>query len=219
MPLAPFRVAVFDMDGTLLNSMHIWDKLIDDYLASLGKTPGPTLRQDIRALDMRATAAYVRVHYGVTQTVDDIIAGINALALQKYESEASLKPGVREYLTVLKRQGVRLAAATATDRVVAEPALKRLGLWDFFDAFLTCTEEGVDKNTPTLYERAARAVGGNPPEGCAVFEDALHCIRTVKAAGFYTVAVQDDSTTYAWAEICRIADAHIASYIELLEQA
>ena len=121
--------------------------------------------------------------------------------------------------TVLKRRGVRLAAATATDRVVAEPALKRLGLWDFFDAFLTCTEEGVDKNTPTLYERAARAAGGNPPGGCAVFEDALHCIRTVKAAGFYTVAVQDDSTAYAWAEICRIADAHIASYIELLEQA
>ena len=95
MPLAPFRVAVFDMDGTLLNSMHIWDKLIDDYLASLGKTPGPTLRQDIRALDMRATAAYVRAHYGVTQTVDDIIAGINALALQKYESEASAEAAGR----------------------------------------------------------------------------------------------------------------------------
>ena len=114
MPLAPFRVAVFDMDGTLLNSMHIWDKLIDDYLASLGKTPGPTLRQDIRALDMRATAAYVRTHYGVTQTVDDIIAGINALALQKYEAEASPKPGVREYLTALKRQGVRLCGTFLT---------------------------------------------------------------------------------------------------------
>lgn len=219
MPLAPFRVAVFDMDGTLLNSMHIWDSLIDDYLASLGKVPSPSLRQDIRALDMRATAAYVRDRYGLRQSVMDIVDGINALALRKYETEASVKPGAAAYLAQLKRQGVRLAAATATDRVVAEPALKRLGLWDFFDAFLTCTEEGVDKNTPTLYERAVRAVGGNPPGGCAVFEDALHCIRTVKAAGFYTVAVQDDSTAYAWAEICRIADAHIASYIELLEQA
>ena len=114
MPLAPFRVAVFDMDGTLLNSMHIWDKLIDDYLASLGKTPGPTLRQDIRALDMRTTAAYVRTHYGVTQTVDDIIAGINALALQDALESLGQPTRVQSAIemrqiaeTVIRRRAIR----------------------------------------------------------------------------------------------------------------
>ena len=111
-----------------------------------------------------------------------------------------------------------MAIASATVRMIALPTLQRLGLMKFFDALLTCTEEGVDKNTPEIYMRAARAVGANPPKGCVVFEDALHCIRTLKKSGFYTVAVKDDSAAYAWKEICEIADEHIDSYDELLEE-
>ena len=215
MKLEPFSVAVFDMDGTLLNSMHIWDQLIDAYLLEQGMQSWPELRDAIRALDMRDTAAYLQAH-GVSGEIEAIMDGINALAEREYAAKASLKPGVKAYLAQLRAQGVAMAAATATDRVVAEPVLRRMGLLPFFRALLTCTEEGVDKQTPEIYLRAARAAGGNPPQGCAVFEDALHCIQSAKAAGFYTVAVQDASAAYAWEEICRTADAHIASYEELL---
>ena len=119
MPLAPFRVAVFDMDGTLLNSMHIWDKLIDDYLASLGKTPGPTLRQDIRALDMRMTAAYVRAHSGVAESVDAIIDGINAHLARRMPEEV-YKPYTdrlfQAYARAVCMQEIQFAAANGLGR-------------------------------------------------------------------------------------------------------
>lgn len=215
MKLEKFSVAVFDMDGTLLDSMHIWDNLIDAYLCEQNLQPWPELREEIRALDMRDTAAYLQAH-GVQLGIEAIMDGINELAAREYDAKAAPKPGIKAYLEKLRAQGVALAAATATDRVVAEPVLARMGLLPYFAAVLTCTEEGVDKHTPEIYLRAARAAGGNPPRDCAVFEDALHCIQTVKAAGFYTVAVQDASAAYAWEEICRTADAHIASYEELL---
>ena len=215
--LAPFEAAVFDMDGTLLYSMHIWEQLIQDFLVEQKVRPSEGLREALRPLNMEDTAVYLKQEYGMAETPAQIIDGINALALRKYEQEASCKEGVAEYLAQLQAKGVRMVAATATDRVVAQPILEKLGLAPYFDALLTCTDEGLDKNTPEIYLRAMAAAGVSDPARCAVFEDALHCIRTVRAAGFYTVAVRDFSAAYAWDEICATADAHIDNYLELLE--
>ncbi len=202
--------AIFDLDGTLLDSMFLWDSIAEDYLRSLDILPKENLNKAFEGFTMADAANYYRTHYGVALSVEEIIDGVNAMIAHKYETEAKLKPGAAEYLLFLRERGVKICVATATDRTIVERTLGRLGVLDFFEGIFTCAEVGRGKDKPDIY-RAALDILGTKKEETLVFEDALFALKTAKADGFFTVGVYDKFEKRQ-AELARLADVYIRDF-------
>lgn len=182
--------AIFDVDGTLLNSMKIWDNAGEIYLTGLGKTPEPGLGRTLYAMTLEESAAYVRENYSLSQTVPEIIQGVNQVIEHFYLEEAAPKDGVKSFLQELKQRHVRMTVATTGTRYLVEAAFRRLGIDDYFDAVCTCSEIGHGKSEPDIYFRAAELMGTVPQE-TMVFEDAPHALMTAARAGFCTTRILD----------------------------
>ena len=210
-----FLHAIFDLDGTLLDSMPVWETLGERYLQAHGKKALPGMRADTALLSMRQTADYFIERYGVPGTQQSVMDEINAMAADDYLHRVPAKPYVPEYLAHLKANGVNLCLATATDRPLVEGALKRLDLLSFFDRIFTCTEFGVGKDRPDIFFAAMEFLGG-VQENSMVFEDALHAIETAGTAGFRITAVYDETMAKKWPQICALTERQIHSYRELL---
>jgi len=182
--------AIFDFDGTLVDSMFIWDTFGEDYLRALGKEPRENLTETFKTFTLEQAAEYYREHYGVTLSVEEIVDGVNEMVAEMYRTKVILKDGVREFLEALKSQGVKMCVATVTDRPIVEDVLCNLGIRDFFTEIFTCAEVGHNKETPHIY-RVALEVLGTSKEETVVFEDALHALMTAKNDGFTVAAVYD----------------------------
>ena len=186
------RGAIFDVDGTLLDSLPIWDTVAEDYLRSLGIEPRENLAETFKTFSLEQSAEYCRSVYGVKQSVKEIMDGIDAMMETFYRQTAPLKPGVAEFLRVLAQNGVKMAVATATDRHLIEAALTRCGVRAYFLDMFTCTSVGKSKNEPDIY-RAAREALGTKKEDTWVFEDAYHAAKTAADDGFPVAALFDAS--------------------------
>ncbi len=209
--------AIFDMDGTLLDSMHIWRDIGPRMLRARGIQPAPDLGERLKVMTARQGAAYCKETYLLPDTVDEVYAQIEAQVKGFYENEAEVKPGVKNLLSLLKMEGVWMYVATATDRHLAESALRHAGIRDYFRGIVTSAETGVGKDaSPEIYERAMRRLRSNKKD-TVIFEDALHAIRTAKAAGFRVAAVYDPSAEEDQEEIRSLADYYFRSFEELFE--
>lgn len=186
------RGAIFDVDGTLLDSLSIWDTVAEDYLRSLGIEPRENLAETFKTFSLEQSAEYFRSVYGVKQSVKEIMDGIDAMMETFYRQTAPLKPGVAEFLRALAQNGVKMAVATATDRHLIEAALTRCGVRAYFTDIFTCTSVGKSKNEPDIY-RAAREALGTKKEDTWVFEDAYHAAKTAADDGFPVAALFDAS--------------------------
>lgn len=204
------KLAVFDFDGTLFDSMYVWDTAGESYLRSLGKTPSPDLREDLKTLSLYQAAEYFISEYGVGLTPDEVVAGINLTVEQAYVNDVLPKAGVEAFLKELKSDGTTLCIATATDRYPIEAALKRCGMEQYFDAIFTCSEVGHGKDAPIIFRRAMEHFGADRGS-TLVFEDALHAAQTAKSDGFRVVAVYDPSEKQQ-TELRRIADFCLDSF-------
>ena len=182
--------AIFDLDGTLVDSMFIWDSFGEDYLRTLGKEPKGNLTETFKTFTLEQAAEYYREHYGVTLSVEEIVDGVNEMVSEIYRTKVALKNGVLEFLRDLQIKGVKMCVATVTDRPIVEDVLKKLGIRDFFTEIFTCAEVGYNKETPHIY-RAALGVLGTKKDETVVFEDALHALITAKKDGFKVAAVYD----------------------------
>ena len=202
--------AIFDFDGTLVDSMFIWDTFGEDYLRTLGKEPRENLAETFKTFTLEQAAEYYREHYGVTLSVEKIVDDINEMVAKLYRTKVILKDGVREFLEALKSQGVKMCVATVTDRPIVEDVLNRLGIRDFFVEILTCAEVGYNKETPHIYRAALEALGTQKDE-TIVFEDALHALMTAKKDGFTVAAVYDKYET-GQNEMRAAADYYISDY-------
>jgi len=182
--------AIFDLDGTVLDSMFIWDTIGEDYLRTLGKKPHEDLKETFMTLTLEEAAEYYREHYGVTLSVREIVDGVNAMVEGIYRTKVTLKLGIEEYLRWLKENGVKMCVATVTDRYLVEETLQRLGIRRFFSEIFTCAEVGFGKDKPIIYRKALEHLG-TAKEETYVFEDSLFALKTAKADGFPTVGVYD----------------------------
>ena len=184
------RGAIFDFDGTLVDSMFIWDTFGEDYLRTLGKEPKENLTETFKTFTLEQAAEYYREHYSVTLSVGEIVDGVNEMVSEIYRTKVALKNGVLEFLRDLQIKGVKMCVATVTDRPIVEDVLNRLGIRDSFAEIFTCAEVGYNKETPHIY-RAALEVLGTKKDETVVFEDALHALITAKKDGFKVAAVYD----------------------------
>ncbi len=181
--------AIFDMDGTLLDSMHVWDTLPREYLRQRGIPAGEEAVGLFEHMTLEEAVRHMRVAYALPESSEEILAGLGRTVEAMYE-DVAVKDGVREALCLFRAHGVRMAVATLTDRRLAERTLGRLGLLPYFDAFFTCAEVGAPKTSPRIYLEALSALG-TPKEATPVFEDAWYAIKTAHAAGFPIAAVYD----------------------------
>lgn len=186
------KCAIFDFDGTLFDSMYIWETLGADYLRSQGKQPKPGLRDALRPMSMYQSACYLREEYGLSLSPEEITDGVNGTIAGYYFHEVQPKPGVIGFLEQLRQAGISMAIATASERSHVEAALKRCGMDSYFEAVFTCGELGQGKDSPLVFRRAMEALGADRTD-TVVFEDALHAARTAKQDGFPVAAVYDAS--------------------------
>lgn len=207
------RGAIFDVDGTLLDSMFIWDTIGEAYLRSIGYQPKENLNETFKNMSLHQAARYYQTEYGVTQSIDEIMDGVNAMLERYYRFEVPLKPGAAELLERLRQNGVKLCIATATDRHLVEAALDRCGVLSCFGEIFTCNEVGHGKDEPDIFEEALRFLGTEKAE-TVVFDDALYAVRTAKEAGFPVAAVYD-SHEKAQDQIRMLADVYLEELTQL----
>lgn len=182
--------AIFDLDGTLIDSMFIWDSLGKDYLKSFGIEPKENLTEIFKTFTIEQAAKYYRNNYGIKLSIQEIIEGINNMVAEIYQTKVILKPGVSDFLKRLQRAGVKMCVATVTDRPIVEDVLKRLNVRGYFSEIFTCAEVGFSKETPDIYRQALKHLGTEKAE-TVVFEDVLHALKTAKDDGFKVAAVYD----------------------------
>ena len=209
------RGAIFDVDGTLLDSMFIWDTIGETYLRSIGYQPKENLNETFKNMSLHQAACYYQTEYGVTLSIDQIMDGVNAMLERYYRFEVPLKPGVAELLERLRQDGVKLCIATATDRHLVEAALDRCGVLSCFGEIFTCNEVGHGKDEPDIFEVALRFLGTRREE-TLVFDDALYAVRTAKEAGFPVAAVYD-SHERSQAEVRARSDLYLEDLTQLVE--
>lgn len=204
------RGAIFDLDGTLLDSMGVWENAGSQYLRTLGIAAKPDLSQRIQTMSLPQAAAYFQQAYGVQLSCPEIMDGINRLAAHSYHHTVSLKSGAAEFLAALHAQSIPLCLATATDRPLAEAALARCGILSYFSAIFTCTEVGAGKDSPKIYRAALQHLQTEKHE-TPVFEDAIHALKTAKADNFPTVGVAD-AYTENQAAVQALCDCYLTDY-------
>lgn len=207
--------AIFDLDGTLLDSMSIWQTIDEDYIKSKGFAPEENLGDKLQNTSLRQAAEYFKNNYPITESVDEIIDEINKMTEGFYINKGLLKDGAKELLAFLKNSGVKMCVATATDRYLTEAALKRNGVLDYFDGIFTCSEVGHSKDEPHIYRQAIEFLG-TEKGSTWVFEDATHAIETAKKEGFKVCGVYDK-----WAKdtatIIAASDLYIQDLSEAIE--
>jgi HAD superfamily hydrolase (TIGR01509 family) len=209
--------AIFDMDGVLLDSNYIWRDLGSRYLRSQGKEPEANLERFLQPMTMEDTAAYFRTHYQVARTEAEIVRDMTDSIREEYLFHAPAKPGVDKMLSLLKMSGVTMYVATATDRPLAEAALKRTDLMRYFKGIMTCAEAGASKTQPLIYEKCLTRLRCDK-QHCLVFEDSLHAIQTASHAGFRVAAVYDAASADVQEEIRALSEYQIISYEDWFEQ-
>ena len=208
--------AIFDVDGTMLDSMHIWESMAADYLVKQGITPRPDFNDALFALGGHEIPRYMQVEYGLRKSAKRIQRGIYRLLEEFYFHKASPKEGVIRVLSTLRERNIKMCVATATDRHLIEPALRRCGLLEYFGRIFTCGEEETSKRSPDIYLRAAAHLGTDIAE-TLVFEDALYAIQSAKSAGFPVAAAYDFSARDKQEEIKELSDYYFIRMDELLE--
>ena len=209
--------AIFDMDGTLVDSMFVWKELGFRMLTRQGYSPAPDLYERVKTMTMRESAAYCKQEYGMPETIEQIEDMIVDEVESFYDTEVQLKPGVKKFLSILKMEGVWMYVATNTDKRLAEIALKHTGIRSYFKGVLTCGEVGLGKaESAEIFERAMRRLQSNKKD-TVIFEDSLHAIETAAKAGFRICGVYDAASEEDQEAIRSLSEYYVRSFEEMFE--
>ncbi|MEG2406881.1 MAG: HAD family phosphatase [Clostridiales bacterium] len=211
------KAAIFDLDGTLLDSMGMWRNVLPNYLKSLNITNGKEINELVEKLSFVQAATYVSEKFDLGKTADEIYNEIEESIVYQYKNVIERKPYVLEYLEGLKNSGVHMCLATLTDGYMAELVTERLGIREYLDFILTVGEVGVGKHKPTIYLTCAEKFGFAVAD-CVVFEDAPYAIETAKKAGFQCYGICDKWQSYPKGFTDKYCDKFITNFEELLKE-
>lgn len=208
------KAAIFDLDGTLIDSMYVWEKVDHDFLTERGIPVTQDYTDKMRTMFFHTAAEYTKKEYALSESVEEIMNIWLSMARHEYEFHVKAKPFVKEYLKELKDQGMKIGIATSSDPYLSEPVLKNNDLKEYFDCVCFTSEVGKNKNYPDIYLYTAEKLGTKPEE-CIVFEDIPEGINGASTAGMKTVAVYDESSTELEELLRKSADQYIYSFSEM----
>lgn len=208
------RGAIFDLDGTLLDSTGVWREVDIAFFGRHGAELTPAYSRAVRAMGFEECADFTRRYLRLTESAEDILREWHDMVADEYAHRLPLKAGARRCLLALRDAGVRIGLATASRPELFGPALRRTGVYGFFDALTTRAEVSRGKKFPDIYLRTAEKLGV-APESCAVFEDIAEGLRGARSAGMATVAVFDSGAADDWPQIRREADFAVARLDEI----
>lgn len=210
-----FRGAIFDLDGTIIDSMGIWEEIDVKFLEKRNIVMPKDYIEKINDMSFEEVAKYTIERFGLNESPCDLIKEWNDMVLYEYSNNIKLKPKVKEYLDKLKANNIKIGLATSSPRKLFEPVLKNNNVYEYFDTFISVEDVGRDKNYADIYLYTAKKLGLSPSE-CVGFEDILVAINTLKEAGFQVVGVYDKSSQGDLDEIKVRCDKFIYSFDELL---
>lgn len=212
--LKDIEAILFDLDGSLVDSMWMWREIDIEYLGKFGIPLPEQLQSDIEGMSFTETAVYFKERFHLPDSVEQIMDDWNQMAWDKYSHEVPLKNGVRELIAHCIRNGIKLGIATSNSRALVENVINAHELMDAFDSIVTGCEVDKGKPAPDIYLEAARRCGA-APEKCLVFEDIVPGILAGKSAGMKVCAVDDLYSKHQNEEKKRLADYFITDYFEI----
>ena len=199
--MLPFKSAIFDLDGTVLDSLAVWRHVDERFFGARGIDTPEDYDRKVSGMSFMETVYYTLRRFDLPDDPEDVVAEWTALAIDEYAHRVEAVPGAVSYLRALKRSGVRLAAATANREELFMPALERLGIAALFETIVTTADvDHRNKADGELFLLAARRLGAAPGD-CAVFEDTLQGVLGARAAGMKVYAVKSVACQH---DLCRI---------------
>lgn len=207
--------AVFDLDGTLLDSSWVWEKVDEKFLGDRGFQVPDDYVDEISPLGAERAAVYTIERFGLNEDKDDIVREWIEMAKKEYATEVVCKPYAKEFLEELHKLNIKMAVATSSDRELFMKTLDREGILKYFQKIVTVDEVERGKGYPDIYEEAARRIKVNPHK-CLVFEDILAGVTGASLGEFNVVAVFDEKSKHNWEKIKSISKYSINDYKELL---
>lgn len=215
MDITAIKGAIFDLDGTLLDSSYVWAEVDRRFLGRRGFEIPEDYCKSICTMNLEQAAVYTKERFCLCDSIEGIIDEWKDSALHEYRDNVKAFEGAGELLELLKARGVKTALATASDRIFYEPALKRTGLYELIDFFSQTSEVERGKGFPDVYLHAARGIGLKAEE-CAVFEDIPEGITGARAGGFICIGALCGALTGEREELIRLCDLTFERYDELI---
>lgn len=216
------KAAIFDADGTLLDSMGQWNLVPYKYVKSLGVAADENIAEKLFTMTISEAAEFIIDEYELSVTVEEAVEGMDAIIREFYKNDVKLKDGAGELLEFFKSRGIPMVIGTSTDRDCIEVGLERTGISAYFDRIYTSTEVGKSKEKPDLFIQAMEFMESSPDE-TIVFEDGLYSLKTAAALGMKTVGIFDEVSLSNQKELKELADLYVdegeslATLIEGLE--
>lgn len=210
------KAVIFDLDGSLVDSMWIWKTIDIEYLGKFGIELPPDLQDSIGGKSFTETAIYFKERFQISDSLEQIKEDWNRMAYDKYANEVPLKPGVREFLNYCREHQIRLGIATSNSRELVDNIVRTHDLADYFDCVMTGCEVAKGKPAPDIYLAVAKQLEVAPAD-CLVFEDIVQGIQSGKAAGMQVCAVDDAFSRAQEKEKRNLADYYIHHYNEVMD--
>lgn len=211
------KAIIFDMDGTLLDSLSVWADSDREFLAGLGLEYDPKHSLAMKKMHFDSACEYLVREFSLPLTAEETSKRILEIVEEHYINEIPLKDGAEEFLAAAKSAGIKMCVATSCKKALAEASLKAKGIMDYLEFVITSDEVGGGKETPEIFLKAAEMLGAIPEES-VVFEDSIHAVLSAKKAGFRVVGVYDPLCPEEFSDIEKSADMTIKSFTELLKE-
>lgn len=210
------KAVIFDLDGSLVDSMWLWKEIDIEFLGARGMELPEDFQQKIEGMSFTETAVYSKERFRLTETVEELKEIWNAMAMDKYAHEVTYKPHAEQFLKYCKEQGILMGIATSNSRELVQAVSDALGFHNYIETIVTSCDVNRGKPAPDVYLEVARQLQVKPEE-CLVFEDIPAGIMAGKAAGMTTCAVEDAYSADMAGEKRRLADYYITDYIQVLK--
>ena len=209
------KAVIFDLDGTLVDSMWMWKEIDREYLGRFELPLPEDLQGAIEGMSFSETACYFKERFQIPDSLEQIKKNWNEMAWEKYEKQVPLKVGAHRFLDLLKEQHIAMAIATSNSRELVEMVTKVHGIYDYFSVIVTGCDVHKGKPAPDVYLKAAEGIHVRPEE-CLVFEDIVQGIMAGKNAGMRVCAVEDKYSMFQEEQKRALADYYICTYDEIL---